>query len=135
MYLRWAVLGVALTAVPLPATAVDGVIDAYASTAKSEAASFSGFSAQRGETLYRKKHAGTQAESCMACHTADPRKPGQHEKTGKKIEPLAPVANAKRFTDPAKVEKWFRRNCREVLGRECTAVEKGDFVTYMRSVK
>jgi hypothetical protein len=30
-----------------------------------------------------------------------------------------------RYTDPAKVEKWFKRNCTEVLGRVCTAQEKG----------
>jgi hypothetical protein len=38
-----------------------------------------------------------------------------------------------RYTDPAKVEKWFQRNCQSVLGRECTAVEKGDFLTFMTS--
>ena len=36
-----------------------------------------------------------------------------------------------RFTDPEKVAKWFLRNCTSVLGRECTAIEKGDFLTFM----
>ena len=124
-------LSVALALAGLSATApaADTVLDPYAVAAPG------GFSAARGEQLFRSKHAGAQEESCTSCHTADPRKSGQHAKTGKVIEPLAPVANPKRFTDAAKVEKWFKRNCKEVLARECTAQEKGDFVTYMRGLK
>lgn len=129
----WLALGLAVVAPP--ALAADPVLDSYTAAAKQENPAFAGFSAQRGEHLFRSKHAGSQEESCTSCHTADPRKAGQHAKTGKSIEPLAPVANPARFADAAKVEKWFRRNCKEVLGRECTATEKGDFVTYMRSVK
>jgi hypothetical protein len=55
--------------------------------------------------------------------------------TGKAIQPLAPVANAARLTDTAKVDKWFRRNCKDVLGRECTAAEKGDVIAYLISLK
>jgi hypothetical protein len=36
-----------------------------------------------------------------------------------------------RYTDPKKVAKWFRRNCKSVLGRECTPLEKGDFLAFM----
>jgi hypothetical protein len=36
-----------------------------------------------------------------------------------------------RYTDRDTVEKWFARNCQDVLGRPCTAREKGDFITYM----
>ena len=92
-------------------------------------------SAVRGEQFYRAKQGGGEAESCAACHTPDPRKAGQHVKTHKAIDPLAPVANRERFTDPAKVEKWFKRNCKEVLGRACTPQEKADFAAYMISVK
>ena len=53
----------------------------------------------------------------------------------KSIEPLAPVANRERLTDPAKVEKWFKRNCKDVLARECTAQEKADFLAFLISVK
>ncbi|MBZ0131275.1 MAG: DUF1924 domain-containing protein [Rhodocyclaceae bacterium] len=35
-----------------------------------------------------------------------------------------PRAEAARFTDAAKIEKWFRRNCSEVVGHECTAAER-----------
>lgn len=55
--------------------------------------------------------------------------------TGKSIKPLAPQAENARFTDAAKAEKWFRRNCTEVLGRECSAAEKADFVSYLAEVK
>ena len=30
-----------------------------------------------------------------------------------------------------KIEKWFKRNCKEAWGRECTAQEKADFLTYL----
>lgn len=94
-----------------------------------------GASASRGEAFYKAKQGRGEAESCVTCHTADPRSAGRHVKTHKEIEPLAPVANKARFTDPAKVEKWFRRNCREVLARECTAQEKADFTAYVIGVK
>jgi hypothetical protein len=35
---------------------------------------------------------------------------GEHAVTDKVIEPMAPAFNPQRFTDAAKVEKWFRRN-------------------------
>jgi len=57
--------------------------------------------------------------------------PGQHAITGKAIKPMAVAANPERFTDPAKVEKWFGRNCKEVIGRACTANEKADFIAYL----
>jgi hypothetical protein len=51
--------------------------------------------------------------------------------THKTIQPLAPAANPERFTQAPKVEKWFKRNCRDVLKRDCTAREKGDVLTYL----
>ena len=87
------------------------------------------FSAARGRALFNSK-AGSDW-SCATCHTADPRQAGRHATTSRPIEPLAPTANPQRFTDAAKVEKWFRRNCRDVLGRECTATEKGDVLSWL----
>ncbi|MCH2222803.1 MAG: DUF1924 domain-containing protein, partial [Dechloromonas sp.] len=55
--------------------------------------------------------------------------------TGKAIRPLAVSANGERLSDPAKVEKWFGRNCKEVLGRACSAAEKADFVAYMSEAR
>jgi cytochrome c553 len=92
-------------------------------------------SAARGEKLFRARSGDGEAPSCTSCHTDNAKARGQHVKTRKEIEPLAPVANKERFTDPAKVEKWFKRNCKEVMGRVCTAQEKADFTAYMLSVK
>lgn len=97
---------------------------------------FGGFSVERGASFYRAERLradGTKA-GCTGCHGADPRAAGR-TRANKQIEPLAPSANAQRFTDPAKVEKWFARNCVDVLERPCTTTEKGDFVTYLLSVR
>jgi hypothetical protein len=89
-------------------------------------------SPSRGEAFYRSEHPGRDgtAQSCATCHTANPKQPGR-TRIGKRIEPLAPAANPERFTDAAKVEKWFRRNCKDVLQRECSAQEKGDFIAWL----
>ncbi len=44
---------------------------------------------------------------------------------------MAPAVNPKAFTDSAKVDKWFRRNCNDVLNRECSAAEKADVLAYL----
>jgi hypothetical protein len=121
----------------VPATAGDSpksLLDFYASEAKASDPGFSAFSAEPGEHLFR-THFSTgkpDTPSCTTCHTADPTKPGQ-TRAGKDIEPMAASANPKRYSDQAKTEKWFGRNCNNVLGRECTATEKGDFITFMLS--
>ena len=93
-------------------------------------------SAKRGSELFRQRFTvNDKMPSCTSCHTDNPLNPGQHAVTGKSIKPLAIAANRERFSDPAKVEKWFGRNCREVLGRECTPAEKADFVVYMSEVR
>jgi hypothetical protein len=94
---------------------------------------FTEFSVERGRRLFETKQGGKW--SCTSCHTDDPRKPGRHAKTGRDIAPLAPSANDKRFTSPAKSEKWFRRNCKDVLGRTCTETEKGDVLNYLVSLR
>jgi hypothetical protein len=93
-------------------------------------------SVMRGEKLFRGKFSGGKnVDSCTACHTDNAKAVGAHVKTNKVIDPLAPVAQRDRFTDPAKVEKWFKRNCNDVLGRACSAQEKADFTAYMISLK
>lgn len=91
------------------------------------------FSVAAGEKLY--KTVGPNQLACASCHTDSPKNTGKHAKTNKIIDPLAPSVNAKRFTDAANVEKWFKRNCNDALGRACTTQEKGDFMTYVLSVK
>ena len=94
---------------------------------------FGGFSAQRGEAFFNATHGSEW--SCSSCHTNNPRAAGKHARTAKPIPPLAPAANPGRFTDSATVDKWFRRNCNDVLGRLCTAQEKGDVLQYVMSLK
>ena len=70
--------------------------------------------------------------TCATCHGNPPTQPSRHASTGKSIAALSPTVNADRFNDNAKVEKWFRRNCKDVLNRECTAPEKADVLAYLR---
>ncbi|MEY5029022.1 MAG: Cytochrome c-type protein precursor [Pseudomonadota bacterium] len=89
--------------------------------------------AARGEQFFNNKHGNDW--SCASCHGMPPTQSGKHASTGKVIEPLAPAFNARRLTDDAKVDKWFRRNCKDVLARECTAVEKADVLAYLVGIK
>jgi hypothetical protein len=90
------------------------------------------FDAARGAAMYSKNYASGKPETpkCTSCHGATPQQGGQ-TRAGKPIEAMAVSETPDRFTDPKKVAKWFRRNCKSVIGRECTAQEKGDFITYM----
>lgn len=99
--------------------------------ARRERPAFAGFSAEEGKRLYLAEHVQDgQKVSCATCHTASPRAQGRSP-AGKVVDPLSPAVNPDRFTDPADVEKWFKRNCKQVLGRECTAEEKGHFTTFV----
>ncbi|PXW93657.1 uncharacterized protein DUF1924 [Sphaerotilus hippei] len=89
--------------------------------------------AERGRVFFTSRHGGEW--SCASCHGSPPTDPGRHAATGKSIHPLAPAFNARAFTDTAKVDKWFRRNCKDVLDRECSAAEKADVLTYLTRLK
>jgi hypothetical protein len=117
---------------PLCAAAANPVQETYRAAAKLENPAFKDFSAAAGQKLYSTK-VGELA--CASCHTDSPLAAGKHVKTNKDILPLAPAANPKRFTDATNVEKWFKRNCNDVLTRACTAQEKGDFMAYVLSAK
>jgi len=118
-------------AVAAVGAAQQAVIDHYAAAAKATDPGFKGFSVDRGQAFFLAKHdANADTPSCSTCHTADPKQMGQ-TRVGKAIDPMAVSVNPQRFTDLDKVELWFRRNCNTVLGRECTAQEKGDYVTFL----
>jgi hypothetical protein len=101
----------------------------FAAQAKADNAGFSGFEASRGKQFFNSRHGGDW--SCSTCHSENPAAMGKHTVTQKAIKPMTPSANPERFTNTAKVEKWFKRNCKDVLKRECTAQEKGDVLTYL----
>ena len=89
--------------------------------------------AQRGQQFFQSKHGKTW--SCASCHGQSPLTPGQHASTQKSIQPLAPAANPRRFTQASKVEKWFRRNCNDVLDRACTPAEKADVLAWLITLR
>lgn len=101
----------------------------YEAQAREASPQFGGLSAQRGKIFFEATH-GAQW-SCASCHTRDPLDAGRHATTSKPIRPLAPAANAERFTSLSQAEKWFKRNCNDVLNRPCTAQEKGDVLAYL----
>ena len=105
----------------------------YAQQAVKDDRSFKTFSGARGQRFFLSKHGSDW--SCASCHTSDPTRSGKHDVTGRAIQPMAPAANPKRFTDAAKAEKWFRRNCRDVVGRECSALEKGDVLAWLGGLR
>jgi Domain of unknown function (DUF1924) len=112
----------------------DAIVSALAEEAKAQDAGFTGFSAERGQTFWTARHTGGKPDtpSCTACHGPDPAQSGQ-TRVGKPIDPMAVSKAPKRFTNAAQVDKWFTRNCSSVLGRECSALEKGDVIAYLSS--
>ncbi|MDY0195474.1 MAG: DUF1924 domain-containing protein [Sulfurovaceae bacterium] len=111
----------------------------YISTLKSEAkqanSSFVDFDAKRGEQIFTSKHIGKKGDSisCTSCHGSNLTKNGQNATTNKIIKPLAPSVNKSRLTDTKEVQKWLRRNFKDVYNREGTALEKGDVLYYIQS--
>lgn len=91
------------------------------------------FSVTQGETLWKQEVTDSKGEkaACTSCHGTNLTQAGEHKKTKKPIKPMAASANAERYTDQKKIEKWFKRNCKDTWGRECTAQEKGDILTYL----
>ena len=128
--------GPALAACSLALAAGSG---AWAATTPGEL--LAGYSAQagapgqpgRGQRLFTTPQG--RELSCASCHGALPTQDARHPSTGKPIAALAPAFNPQRFTDPAKVEKWFRRNCNDVMARECTPAEKADVLAWLLTLK
>ena len=127
---------ICLSAVAANGATPDDMIQGYTAEAKKADPAFKGFNADNGKKFFlaERKNAKGEMVSCAGCHTKDPTKAGK-TRAGKAIEPMAVAANKERFTDKAKVEKWFKRNCQDVYERACTPQEKGDFISFMKSVK
>ena len=137
--MKHALIGITLmfgfTSKPLNAQGIDDLINHYASLAKSESQSFVAFDPDRGKKLFLKQFSTGKIDtpSCTTCHTNDPTQPGE-TRAGKAIDPMAVSVSPERYQTLKKAEKWFGRNCRSVLGRECTAIEKGDFLSFMKGL-
>lgn len=91
------------------------------------------FNAKHGQALWTKKFPGKDGKDrqCTSCHGKDLSQNGKHAKSGKTIKPMAASVNPKRYTKMKKINKWFKRNCKWTLGRECTNQEKGDILKYL----
>ncbi len=82
----------------------------------------------RGEQLWRSKRG---ERSCTSCHGDSPIQVGKHQKTAKKIQPMAVSVNPDRYGDVKKIKKWFLRNCKWTFGRECSVQEKSDILSWL----
>lgn len=112
---------------------VNTYIQTLEKQARQEEASFKGFSAERGKKLFFQEvpHNELGKISCATCHTNDLKKQGKNHKTGKVIEPLAPSVNKQSLTTVKNIEKWLKRNFKDVFNREGTAKEKGDVLLFI----
>ena len=116
--------------VPAVAGTVDDLLAKYQSQGAGP------FDAAAGEAFWTRDFnppGADKARNCTTCHGNDLSTGGKHVRTGKAIKPMAPSVNPERLTDARKVEKWFMRNCKWVVGRECTPQEKGNVLTFLRS--
>jgi hypothetical protein len=90
--------------------------------------------AETGKQLWNKNfsaEAPNTQRSCTNCHSDNLANAGKHTSTGKAIKPLAPSVNTESLTDANKIEKWFKRNCKWTLGRECNTQEKSDLLMFI----
>lgn len=89
-----------------------------------------------GKRLWRQTYIGKKPyveRSCTSCHGTNATLTGKHIKTNKSIKPMAISSNPQRFTKKTKIDKWFLRNCKWTIGRECTEQEKNDITAYLTS--
>jgi len=130
-YLPMTVIFSSLLALNVSANQIENSLKVYESEGASQ------FSAKRGEAMWKRNFPDPKrngkVRNCGSCHTDNLEAMGKHVKTGKLIKPLSLRTNAKRFTKRKKIEKWFKRNCKWVLGRECTPQEKGDFLVFLKN--
>jgi len=120
-------------------TSAKMILDQYAALAKKSDPSYAGPSAADGRTFFNRKitqFKGSRSQkgkevACASCHTANPADYGKHIVTGKRIKPLSPVVNQKRFTDFKHVEKQFTKHCKDVVGSGCTLQEKANYIAFL----
>lgn len=109
--------------------------DQYAAHVKGIDPSYK-LTANAGRAFYVKKYTRKgKEESCSSCHTDSPANEGKHAESGKPIQPLSPAVNAKRFSNLQHVEENFTKHCQDIIGRDCTPQEKGDYITYLLTIQ
>jgi len=115
-------LTLSITPVMANSPAADAILESYRQLGVMS------FDAQAGQQLWKQDFDG---RSCGSCHGQDLTQTGKHVKTKKTLKPMAVSVNVKRFSKEKKIEKWFKRNCKWTLGRECSPQEKGDMLTWL----
>jgi hypothetical protein len=109
----------------------------YTNIAKSDNPEFKAPSVTQGQAFFNRKFTMPNGKevACASCHTPNPADSGKHLVTGKSIPPLSPYVNKHRFTDLDKVEDKFTEHCTDILGADCTAAEKANFVAFVMTQK
>ncbi|MDO9203965.1 MAG: DUF1924 domain-containing protein [Methylotenera sp.] len=136
-------LSLAATNVYADAVTAQKLADKYAAAAKKADSSYAGLSVDDGKAFFNREviqfkgdvNNPGKAIACASCHTSNPADTGKHIVTGKPIKPLSPAVNAKRFKSMDAVEKNFTKHCNEVVGSDCTAQEKGNYIAYLLTEK
>lgn len=124
------VLSIPVTAAVADETSINTLLQQY------QAAGAKSGDANRGEALWNKSYTGKAPfteRSCKTCHTANVKNPGKHIRTGKALKPLAPSANPGSLIKVKKIKKWFKRNCKWTLGKECSVQQKADILTFLKT--
>lgn len=117
------------------ATVLDEFLNNLEKKVLQEKPDFKGFDYKRGEQIFTSTHIGKKGKeiSCTSCHGMNLNENHENFFTGKDIKPLSPKVNKERFTKIKQIEKWLKRNFKDVYNREGTPLEKGDVVTYITS--
>jgi len=110
-------------------------IDQLKAEAKNIDPNFTDFDSKRGEEIFTSKHIGKKGQeiSCTSCHNPDLRQEGKNVFTNKSIKPLSPTVNKERLTSVKEVQKWLRRNFKDVYLEEGDAIQKGDVLYYINT--
>lgn len=91
----------------------------------------------QGKLLWQQEFLGKApytTRSCTSCHGLNNKTAGKHIKTQKVIKPMALSVTPNRFSKAQKVKKWFYRNCKWTIGRECSPQEQADILAYLKSL-
>lgn len=142
-FLLAAVLGLSSACAQADVATAKKLADKYAAAAKTADPAYAGLSAADGKVFFNREviqfkgdpSVPGKAIACASCHTANPADIGKHIVTGKPIKPLSPLVNAKRFSFLDKVEKKFAEHCNEIVGSDCTAAEKANYIAYLLTEK
>ena len=105
----------------------------YTTIAKTVNASYDAPSSMDGKMFFNRKIKAPNGKevACASCHTSNPANAGKNIVTGRSIAPLSPIVNAKRFNDLEKVEDKFTEHCNDIIGADCSAAEKANFIAYL----